>query len=62
MSEAIEDAIYAERRRLFWQQFKDAAARARTDPQATDEERAELELYEGTLMDGLEEEGHPGVA
>ena len=59
MSEAVEQAIHAERRRVFWRQFKEAAARVRADPEALAEEEAERELYEGTLMDGLEDESIP---
>lgn len=59
MSDAVEDAIYAERRRVFWQQLRDASASVKADPEVEAHERAELELYEGTLMDGLEDEGIP---
>src|SRR5579884_210276 len=38
ISEVIEDAILAERRRLFWRRFREAAARAG--------EQAEAELFE----------------
>jgi hypothetical protein len=59
MSEAVEQAIYAERRRVFWQQFKEAAAQVNADPEAAAQEKADRELYEGTLLDGLEDEGIP---
>jgi len=55
MSQAVEDAIHAERRRVFWRQFREAAARVGDGP----EEQAETELFEGTLMDGLEGEDIP---
>jgi hypothetical protein len=48
MSQAVEDAIHAERERVFWRQFHEAAA-----------EKAELDLWEGTLLDGLENEDIP---
>jgi hypothetical protein len=59
MSQAVEDAIHAERRRVFWQQFRAAAARVAADPAVGAEEQAEAALFEGTLLDGLEDEGIP---
>jgi predicted transcriptional regulator len=59
MSQVVEDAIHAERERAFWRQFREAAAAVAGDPVAAAEERAELDLLEGSLMDGLEEEGVP---
>jgi predicted transcriptional regulator len=59
MSQVVEDAIHAERERAFWRQFREAAAAVAADPIATAEERAELDLLEGSLMDGLEDEGVP---
>jgi hypothetical protein len=59
MSQAVEDAIHAERRRVFWQQFRAAAGRVEADPAVAAEERAETAALEGTLLDGLEDEGIP---
>jgi hypothetical protein len=59
MSQAVEDAIHSERRRVFWQQFRGAAAQVAADPTATAEEQAETALFEDTLLDGLEGEGIP---
>ncbi len=59
MSQAVEDAIHAERRRVFWQQFRAAAARVAADPAAAAEEQADSALFEGALLDGLEGEGIP---
>jgi hypothetical protein len=59
MSEAVEEAISAERRRVFWRQFRRAAARLEADPAALAEDRAETALFEGTLLDGLEDEDIP---
>lgn len=59
MTEAVEDAIHAERRRVFWQQFRAAAARVADDPAVGEEEQVEAALYEGTLLDGLEDEAIP---
>jgi len=58
MSQVVEDAIHAERRRIFWSQFRAAAARA-ADPNAAAEEGAETAIFEGTLPDGLEDEAIP---
>lgn len=63
MSAIIEEALAARRKALYWQQFRDAVRQVEADPLAQAEERAELAVYEGTLMDGLEDEGsypHPG--
>jgi hypothetical protein len=59
MSQAVEDAIHAERRRVFWQQFREAAATVEADPAALADEQAETALFEGTLLDGLEGEDVP---
>jgi predicted DNA-binding protein len=59
MSQVVEDAIQAERRRVFWSQFRAAAARVAEDPQASAEESAETAFFEGTLSDGLEGEAIP---
>ena len=59
ISLAVEEAIRAERRRLFWVSFRQAAAAAEEDPAAAAEEAADRELFEGTLTDGLEAEPGP---
>ncbi len=59
MSQVVEDAIHAERRRVFWHQFRAAAAQVAEDPEAAAAERAEVALFEGTLLDGLEGEDVP---
>jgi hypothetical protein len=59
MSQAVEDAIHAERRRVFWQQFRAAAAGVAADPEAAAQEQAEAASWEGTLVDGLEGEAIP---
>jgi hypothetical protein len=59
MSQAVEDAIHAERRRVFWQQFREAAGRVKADPAAAAAEEAETAFFEGTLIDGLDGEGIP---
>jgi hypothetical protein len=52
MSEVVEGAIHAERRRVFWEHFRAAAA-------GDAEQESEAALYQGTLPDGLEAEGVP---
>jgi hypothetical protein len=59
MSQAVEDAIHAEQRRVFWQQFREAAGRVSADPTAAAEQQAETAFFEGTLLDGLEGEPIP---
>lgn len=59
ISQAVEEAIRRERRRLFFEQGRRAAEAVRADPGAAAEEAAELALYETTLMDGLEDEPIP---
>jgi len=59
ISQAVEEAIRAERRRLFWASFRQAAATVLKDPSAATEEAADRELFEGTLGDGLDAEPIP---
>jgi len=59
ISQAVEEAIRAERRRLFWASFRQAAASAAENPAAAAEEAANRELFESTLADGLEAEPVP---
>jgi hypothetical protein len=50
-AEAAEDL----RRKRFMEEFNAAYARLQADPEAWAEELEERELYENTLMDGLED-------
>lgn len=59
ISQAVEEAIRAERRRVFWASFRQAAASAAANPLAAAEEAADRELFEATLADGLEAEPIP---
>jgi hypothetical protein len=59
ISQAVEEAIRAERRRLFWASFRQAAATAAENPAVAAEEAADRGLFEGTLADGLEAEPVP---
>ncbi|MGH7918545.1 MAG: hypothetical protein ACREQM_01215 [Candidatus Dormibacteraceae bacterium] len=64
MSVVIEEALATRRKALYWQRFKEGIERLQRDSQTRAEERAELTLYEGTLMDGLEDEDpypYPGI-
>jgi predicted DNA-binding protein len=45
----------------FWQEVNAAYARLRADPIASAEYDAEVALFEGTLLDGLEELPYEGV-
>ena len=59
ISLAVEEAIRRERRRLFFEQYRQAVEAVRADPTAAAEEAAEWALWDDTLMDGLEEEPVP---
>jgi hypothetical protein len=52
----LEAAVDAYRRQFFLEQLNEQFARLRADPAAWREELAERKLWEGTLMDGLEDE------
>jgi hypothetical protein len=54
ITQVIEDAVAAEARRAFWQEFHAAAERLRADPEAWAAYQAEQRALEGTLMDGLD--------
>ena len=63
MSVVIEEALAMLRKVAYWQQFREGTHRLEADPVAGVAERSDLERYEGTLMDGLEDEEpypHPG--
>jgi hypothetical protein len=50
-------------RDAYWQQFRDGIRRLEADSPGQVAERSDLELYEGTLLDGLQDEEpypHPG--
>jgi len=59
ISQAVEEAIRAERRRLFWASFRQAAAATTGNQVAAVEEAADRELFEGTLGDALDAEPVP---
>ena len=59
ISQAVEGAIRAERRRLFWASFRQAAAATSRNPSDAADEAADRELFEGTLSDGLDTEPVP---
>jgi len=59
ISQAVEEAIRAERRRLFWASFRQAAAATTRNQVAAVEEAADRELFEGTLGDALDAEPVP---
>ena len=59
ISQAVEEAIRSERRRLFWASFRQAAAATSDNPAAAAEETADRELFEGTLADSLDTEPVP---
>lgn len=52
----IDKAIEAYRRKKLLEQANEAFAALRSDPIAWKEELEERQLWEGTLMDGLEED------
>lgn len=56
MTVVVEEALAMRRKALYWQRFKDGIQRLHEDPSAQAEESSEVTRYEGTLMDGLEEE------
>lgn len=59
ISQAVEGAISAAHRRLFWAGFREAAAAEAGDPAIAAEEAADRRLFEGTLSDGLDDEPIP---
>ena len=59
ISVAVEEAIRRERRRLFFEQYRQAVEAVKTDPKVAAEESAEWGAWEETLMDGLEDEPVP---
>lgn len=59
ISQVVEEAITAERRRLVWASFRQAVASTSENPAAAAEEVVDRELFEGTLADGLDAEPVP---
>jgi hypothetical protein len=55
LQETIEDAVEAYRRRLVLEEANAAYAALRADPQAWQEEIEERELWDQSLLDGIEE-------
>jgi hypothetical protein len=56
MSLVIEEALAAVRKAAYWQQFTEGIERLKADSVAQADEQSDLDLYEGTLMDGLQDE------
>jgi hypothetical protein len=54
MIEVLDKALDAYRRKLFFEQMNDGYAELRADPKAWAEHLAERELWDATLMDGLD--------
>ena len=64
MSVVIGEALAMLRRVAYWQQFREGVRRLEADSVDRVAERSDLELYEGTLMDGLDDEQrypYPGI-
>src|SRR5262249_59138252 len=56
MSVVIEEALAMLRKTAYWQQFKDGVRPLEADSAARAAERADVEVFESTLMDGLRDE------
>ena len=56
MREVLALAVEAYRRKVFFERLNADYAALRADPQAWAEELAERELWDSTLMDGLEDD------
>jgi hypothetical protein len=54
MTEVLDKALDAYRRKLFFEQLNAGYAALRADPQAWAELEAERKLWDATLMDGLD--------
>ena len=54
MSEVLDKALDAYRRKLFFEQLNAGYAELRADPEAWAEHLAERMLWDATLMDGLD--------
>lgn len=53
VADVLDKALYAYRRRVFYEQLNSGYAELRSDPAATSEHLAERQLWDATLMDGL---------
>jgi hypothetical protein len=58
MTEVLDKALDAYRRKLFFEQMNAGYAELRADPEAWAEHLAERKLWEATLMDGLDRDEH----
>lgn len=56
MQKVVEDAIEAERRRVFMERFNAGYAGLRADPEKWDEVLAERRVWDRTLKDGIDPE------
>jgi predicted transcriptional regulator len=56
MQSVLAKAIEEYRRKRFWEEVNAGYAALRSDPKAWKEELEERALFEGTLMDGLEDD------
>jgi hypothetical protein len=66
MTDVLDRALDAYRRKLFFEQLNAGSAELRADPEAWAEHLAEREQWDATLMDGLDREkrwcgGSPGT-
>lgn len=55
IGEVLNEAVELLEREQFWADYAAAYARLRADPEAWQEYRDELALWDSTLMDGLED-------
>jgi hypothetical protein len=58
MLEVLDKALEAYRRKLFFEQLNVGYAELRADPEAWAEHLAERQLWDPTLMDGLDPDEH----
>jgi predicted transcriptional regulator len=58
MTEVLDKALDAYRRKVFFEQLNAGYAALRADPEAWAEHEAERKLWDATLMDGLEPDEH----
>lgn len=65
MAAVVDEAVLAYRRQQFWADYRSSYEALRDDPKAWDDHARELEGWDATLADGLEDEpdeqaeGHP---
>jgi predicted transcriptional regulator len=58
MTDVLDKALDAYRRKLFFEQMNAGYAELRADPEAWAEHLAERKLWDATLMDGLDADEH----